>query len=168
MSQGSDVSGWRRQLEAALDFDGTVDLVGVGNTMRGDDAVGIEIVSRLRSRLGGSPKGLKIHPAALMPERLLSKIASSSHRAMVFDAVEASRPPGSIVCRRLSETKYGFFATHNVPLKLIPGMEPRLRDFYIVGVQPASLGVGEGISDAAARAVESIVKFFTERAEGQG
>ena len=162
---GDDIGGWRRQLDAALEFDGTVDLIGVGNPIRGDDAVGVEIVSRLRSKLGGSPKGMKIHPADRMPERLLSRVASTGDRAIVFDAVEASQPPGAIVCGRLSDTKYGYFATHNIPLKLVPGLEARLGDFYVVGVQPESLELREGVSDAARKAIELIVDFFEERME---
>ncbi|MDG7011083.1 MAG: hydrogenase maturation protease [Nitrososphaerota archaeon] len=154
--------GWRLQLGKALRFEGTVDLVGVGNPIRGDDAVGLEVVSRLRSAHGSSPRGIKIHPAEQMPERLLSKLASTSDRVIVFDAVEASLPPGAIVCRSLGDAKHGFFATHNVPLKLIPGLGPRLADFYVVGVQPESLEVTEGISDAAAEAVDGIADFFAE------
>ena len=162
---GQELGGdWRSALGGALEFSGTIDLVGVGNPIRGDDGVGIEIASMLRSKLRGA-RGLKVHPAAQMPERLLSRLASTAQRVILFDAVEADRPPGAIVCRKLRESRYGFFATHNVPLKLVPGLAARLDDFYVVGVQPESLEVKEGISDAARAAVGTIVEFFVARSE---
>lgn len=163
MSEQQDDQEWRRMLEEALRFEGPVDLVGVGNTIRGDDAFGVEVISRLRSSPSGSPQGIRVHPAAQMPERLLSKLASTVGRLIVFDSVEVSRPPGTMVCRRLGDTRYGFFATHNVPLKLIPGLGPRLADCYVVGVQPESLEVKEGLSAPVQAAVETIVGFFAGR-----
>jgi hydrogenase maturation protease len=162
-SEPSGSPRWISVLGDALDCDFTVDLVGVGNDIRQDDALGLEISSRLRSRLGRSPKRLKVHPPVKMPERLLSKLASTSRRVVIFDAVETSKPPGTIVCRKLGDTKYGFFATHNVPLKLIPGIEERLGDFYIVGVQPERLEVGEGLSSVVDLAVDKIVNYIASR-----
>lgn len=159
--------GWRHSLGQALQCDRPIDLVGVGNLLRGDDAVGIEVASRLRSRLGRSQKRFKVHPASQTPEMVLSKLAATAARVVVFDAVEASSPPGTIVCSSLGDTKYGFFATHNVPLKLVPGVGSRLDDFYVVGVQPLSLEVTEGLSEAAGRAADAIVDFIAATAEGR-
>jgi hydrogenase maturation protease len=136
-------------------------MLGVGNPIRGDDGVGLAIASELRQTLGPRPSGrLRIHGEARSPERILAKIASSAGRIVIFDAVEASRAPGDIVCCRLSESKYGYFATHNIPLRLIPGLESRADDTYLVGVQPLSLEVGEGLSpvvrDSAARIVAAV------------
>lgn len=165
MSERKTDREWSRQLDDALRSDGVVHLVGVGNPVRGDDAAGIEVASRLRSRLGRSPRGMKVHPDVPMPERLLSALASTTDRVVIFDAVEASLPPGSIVCRRLGDSKYGFFATHNVPLRLVPGLEQRLGDFYVVGIQPESLEVREEISDSVNAAIDDVVDFFAEREE---
>jgi hydrogenase maturation protease len=154
---------WRNVLEEALDCDFAVDLVGVGNDIRQDDALGLEISSRLRSRMGRSPGRLKVHRPTQMPERLISKLASTSRRVVIFDAVETSKPPGTIVCSKLGDTKYGFFATHNVPLKLVPGLEERLGDFYVVGVQPERLEVGEGLSAIVDLAVDKIVDYIASR-----
>ena len=162
-----DGSDWQRRLEGALGGGRVVDLVGLGNTLRGDDAVGLEILSRLRSRLGRAPKRVRLHPQSPMPERLLSRLSAAAARVIVFDAVEASKPPGTIVCSGLGDTKYGYFATHNVPLRLIPGLESRLEDYYIVGVQPQSMGVGEGLSEPVSRAADRVVGFIA-REVGEG
>lgn len=133
--------------------------------MREDDGAGLQISSRLRSRLRrrGPLRRVRIHPPTQMPERLLSRLASTSGRVVIFDAVEAARPPGTIVCSKLADTKYGFFATHNVPLKVVPGLQERLDDFYIVGIQPERLGVGEGLSAAVDLAVDEVVDYIASR-----
>ena len=133
-------------------------LVGVGSELRKDDAAGLAIVSDLISMLGPAPApDLKIHGVSSSPERLLSKLSSETGKIVIFDAVEASRDPGDVVFCSLSDTKYGFFATHNVPIRLVPGLAARERDIRLVGVQPGSLEVGEGLTEPVRKSVEQIV-----------
>jgi len=146
-----------------------VHIVGVGNPIRQDDAVGLEIVSSLRRRLGARPSpNFIIHPPSPMPERLLSRVASSGGRMMVFDAVQANRAPGAVVSARLSDTKYGYFATHNIPLRLIPGVSAGLDRSLLVGVQPGWLDVGEELSAAVKEAKGRVVAAVDAMIGGTG
>jgi len=147
--------------------EGTTHVLGVGNPIKQDDGVGIEVVSSLRRRLGfASRKGVKLHASSSNPEGLISNLASKGEKIMVIDAVEAQKDPGAIVCARLSETKFGFFATHNIPLKLIPGVAENAAEILLVGIQPDSVGVGEGLSDvvkkSSTRLVEMIASVLEE------
>ena len=155
---------WRKRLrETIADGRHPVHLVGVGNELKSDDAAGVEIASTLRSKLGASPApGVKIYPCTPMPERLLSKLASGEGRVVVFDAVEASAKPGEVVFRPMADTQYGFFATHNIPLRLVPGLEDRMGDFFLVGIQPASLDVGFGLSEKVQGSVNEVVAVVEE------
>jgi hydrogenase maturation protease len=157
-------ANWRERLRDTIaDPSRPVHLVGVGNELRTDDGAGLEIVSCLRSELGGAPApGVKIHASSPTPERLLAKLASGEGRIVVFDAVEASASPGHVVFRPMADTRYGFFGTHNIPLKLVPGLADRLDDVFLVGVQPASLEVGMGLSEAAQKSVREIVAVVSE------
>ncbi|HUI24186.1 MAG TPA: hydrogenase maturation protease [Nitrososphaerales archaeon] len=140
-----------------------VHLMGVGNELRTDDAVGLEIASSLRRKLGMTPApGVKIYTSTPAPERLLSRLASARGRIVVFDAVEASATPGEVVFRCMADTQYGFFGTHNIPLRLVPGLEGRLGDVLLVGVQPATLEVGWGLSEAVSESVREIVSVVAE------
>jgi len=124
------------------------------------------IASELRRTLGATPaKGYRIHKTTPTPELLLSKLALKSGRIFIFDAVEASKKPGEIVCTTLSESKYGYFATHNIPLKLIPGLDSRSDDVYLVGVQPLALEIGEGLSDVVADSAARVVATVTSALE---
>jgi hydrogenase maturation protease len=124
------------------------------------------VVSSLRRRLGpASRKAIRVHGLSPNPERTISDLASKGERIVVIDAVEAQRKPGTIVCARLSETKFGFFATHNVPLRLVPGVAENAADTYVVGIQPDSVGVGEGLSDVVKGSSKKLVAMITSLVE---
>jgi hydrogenase 3 maturation protease len=149
--------------------DHTVHLVGVGNLIRRDDGVGLEVVSKLRKALGPRPTPkLRIHAPSLNPERIMSRVASKGDSLIVFDAVEANKRPGSIVCASLDDTKFGFFATHNIPLKLVPGVSESLDKMHVVGIQPESVDVGEGLSDIVRMASDRLVATITDIERGCG
>jgi hydrogenase maturation protease len=99
------------------------------------------------------------------PERMISDLASKGERIVVIDAVEARKKPGAIVCARLSETKFGFFATHNVPLRLVPGVAENAADTYVVGIQPDSVGIGEGLSDVVKESSVKLVAMIASLVE---
>ncbi len=155
---GSRVDGWQVELASWIKGAASpVHLVGVGNPIKRDDAAGLEVISTLRRIFGGSaPPSTKIHAATRSPERVLSKLALSGERVVVFDAVEAEREPGAIVCASLGDTKFGYFATHNIPLKLVPGVAEKRDQICIVGIQPESLEVGEGLSEPVRIAVATV------------
>jgi hydrogenase maturation protease len=155
--------GWRSKLHSVLAAQGSVNLVGVGNPIRSDDGVGLAIVSQLRSKLGHHPVGrVTIHGPSFMPERILSKVASEGGTVLIFDAVEATRNAGAVICGALRDTKYGYFATHNIPLRLVPGLAERADCVYVVGVQPGSLEVGEGLTPAVSASANLVVNAVAE------
>lgn len=134
--------------------------------MRSDDGVGLEVIRELRSALSSVPApGVKVHPVSPMPERTISRLASEGGRMLIFDAVEAAKEPGDIVFCKLADTKYGFFATHNIPFRIVPGLAAMENDVYILGVQPESLEVGEHLSEPVCASVERIVTEFADLVE---
>jgi hydrogenase maturation protease len=160
---------WRRELsKCILGSAVPVHLVGVGNPIRHDDAAGLELVTTLRRRLHQAGRGrLRIHPASSSPERLLTRLASEGEQVIVFDAVEARREAGAIVCARLGDTKFGYFATHNVPLRLVPGVSEESGRIFLVGIQPGSLEVGEGLSEPVMAALEELSAAIVSIVEGE-
>jgi hydrogenase maturation protease len=143
-------------------------MVGVGNPIKQDDALGIDLVSRLRRLLGSEPlPGVKIHPPMLSPERLLVRLSTKKGRIVLFDAIEAGRPPGTIVCAKLEETKFGYFATHNIPLRVLPSMRNLDGKVRVIGIQPAAVDVGEGLSSevkaSCERLIAAVVKIVEAR-----
>ena len=133
-----------------------IHFVGVGNTLRRDDAAGVQVVSSLGRRLGHAlPPWVKLHTSEA-PERTLSGIPPGDG-VVLFDAVRSKFAAGSVVCTTLDDTRYGFFATHNIPLRLIPGLAERQDTAYVIGIEPESIEVGEGLSPAVERSVDALV-----------
>lgn len=161
--------GWEQGLARCLVDDGVaVHIVGVGNSIRQDDAAGLIAVRRLLRQLGSTPsRHLTIHPESSSPERLLSKLAEGEGRVIVVDAVDAGAEAGGIVLGRLSETSSGYYATHNLPLKLIPGIADRLDAVYLLGIQPAALDVGEGLSPPVEASVDRLVSKIASLVRGE-
>jgi hydrogenase maturation protease len=133
-------------------------LVGVGNPIKKDDSVGLFIVAKLRRKLGARPnKLIRIHPP-LTTELLFSKISLRTGSLIIFDAVEQNSAPGSIVFANIVDTRFGYFATHNVPLNL----SERMANIFVLGIQPDDIEVGEGLSEVAlCSANEVIAKLET-------
>ena len=139
-----------------------IHFVGVGSVLRHDDAAGLKVVASIGRRLGATlPDWVKVHQKE-PPERTLSRIPAKEG-VVVFDAVEANMEAGGIVCTTLADTKYGFFGTHNIPLKVIPGLAERPDTVYVIGIQPQSLEVGEGLSPVVRRSVKALVEEVVER-----
>jgi hydrogenase 3 maturation protease len=156
---------WQSPLEELLEKHGPVHLVGAGNPIRKDDAVGLFIASELRKRLGSRPNKLfRIYGSSIPPERLLAKIESGA--IIMFDAVEHNSKPGSIIFARLEDTRFGFFATHNIPFKLIPGLSKNLGNAFVLGIQPGNIEIGEGLSEEVLNSANEVVEKLQRIIEG--
>ena len=131
--------------------------VGVGNPLRGDDGVGVQLALLLRQALRGrGVRRVKVHGPTSSPERTLSSVPRSEG-LVIFDAIEARVEPGRILCASLGSTEFGFFATHNVPLRIIPGVSERKDGVFVIGIEPESLDVREGLSVRARESAEALV-----------
>jgi hydrogenase maturation protease len=160
---------WEVELTDLLEDAGTpLHLVGVGNPLRRDDSVGLHIVSRLVTKLGRRPRrNLFVHPPASTPERLLSRVDCAKGRVLIFDAVASGGQPGRVILASLDDSKFGYFATHNVPIRVLPGVAANPSNVYVAGIEPESLDVGEELSEAVLASANSI-SAVVESALGGG
>jgi hydrogenase maturation protease len=154
---------WAAKLrDVLLDARTPLHLIGAGNPLRRDDSVGLELISHLVARLGKNPrKNVLLHTPEVAPERLLSRIDCGKERVLIFDAVASGRQPGQVILATLDDSKFGYFATHNVPIKMIPGVAENPANVYVAGIEPESLEVGEGLTrtvSASARKVSAVVE----------
>ena len=136
-------------------------LIGVGNPMRKDDGLGIRIITGLRKRCGHTPDFVKIHPPSDKVESLKSGIDYTKEKALIFDAVEFDSLPGSIIFSKLNDSRFGFFGTHNIPIRALPNVSSHLNNLLILGIQPGNLEVGEGLSYPVGKSVEEVVSAIT-------
>jgi len=143
--------------------------VGLGNRSLGDDGVGVALAERLAAR-GVRP----VFIAGTNPERWTSRIAQSGARQAVFlDAVEFGGEPGSVALWEGAELRSRFpqISTHKLSLSALATFLERAAGMraWVLGVQPAALTSGAGLSPAAAKTVDLLADWIApERIETAG
>ncbi|RLF10310.1 MAG: hydrogenase 3 maturation endopeptidase HyCI [Thermoprotei archaeon] len=114
-------------------------LLGVGNPLRGDDAVGPLFARRVRKF---KPSWVLVLDCGSNPENYTGSIRrfKPSH-VVVVDAVEAGKPPGSIELYSEDELAGLTLDTHKPSLRLLATYikESINSEFLLIGIQPKRL-----------------------------
>lgn len=132
-------------------------LVGVGNPLRRDDGVGPWIAGAVRERAIGTR--LSVVDAQDVPENFVPGIARSDCRSVVFiDAVAAEGAPGTVVFGPLAEFgEAESFSTHKLALSFSAKfLEAAGKAVFLLGIVPADLTFGEGLTAEVGRAAASV------------
>jgi hydrogenase maturation protease len=142
-------------------------VIGVGNPVRGDDAVGTEVVRRLPSSIGAVPSSGD-------PSGIIAEMADAEE-AIIVDAIRSGRPAGTVIVtdvRRhpIAVTKvpstHGMGLADALELARILGTLPRR--VWLVGVEVGSLSVGAALTPEAeagiGRAVAAVCRLCGEAA----
>jgi len=153
---GRGVRSKDRGLGAPLS-DGRSLVIGLGNSLRGDDGIGPAVVSELRR---GVSAGIDLIESA--GNDLLELLATDPiERIVVVDAADLGQAPGC--WRRLSpeelsaicdELAHGMGLVHSLELLVALGLRPAPITIY--AVQPAAVGWGPGLSREARRGVRDV------------
>ena len=129
-------------------------VVGVGNVLRGDDGAGPEVIALLGGRID-----LPIVDASEVPENYGGWVVKESLDSVVFvDAVEFGGEPGEFRIIPLQKLLVSASSTHRLSLHyVIRYLEEEWGgDAVLVGVQPKSLRLGEGLSAEVAEGVRKL------------
>ena len=132
-------------------------LVGVGNPLRRDDGVGPWVAAAVRKAAPGP--GLSVFDVQDVPENFVHPIARSACRNVVFiDAVAAAGAPGTLVFGPLAEfAEAESFTTHKLALSFSGKfLEAAGKKVYLLGIVPADLEFGEGLTAEVERAAASL------------
>ncbi len=140
-------------------------VIGVGNVMRGDDGAGPETV-HLLERLGFP---LPTADATEVPENYGGWVPKQELEAVVFvDAVEFGGDPGECRVIPLEKLMVSASSTHRLSLHytILYLRDEWEGDAILVGIQPKSLTLGEGLSEEAAAGIERLAGLPNEAARG--
>jgi hydrogenase 3 maturation protease len=135
-------------------------LIGVGNTLRGDDGFGPELVARL-----ADIARCQLIDGAETPEDHLETIVSQSPDAvLIADAVAFGGRPGDAALLEPPQLgKRIAISTHTMPLAIfiqylqekLPGVK-----IAILGVQPRQIEFGKKISPEGAATIERLADIL--------
>lgn len=137
-------------------------VVGVGQTLRGDDGAGPAIARRLAAQL--ADPALQVMDAGHAPENCLGRIVSHRPDVILFmDAIRGDGAPGDIIWLPAEASDSVGGSTHTLSLAMLGcylAAETGAAVF-VLGIVPAHLGFGEGLSPAVAAAVERVAETLT-------
>ena len=139
---------------------GRICFVGLGNEDLGDDAFGIKLAEALRSF-----ERSDVVIAGTDPEKFTGSIAGTRPDTVVLlDAVEISGEPGSLVFMDATQVKsrYPQISTHRISLgTLATWIETQTgAKVRLIGMKPASLRPGAGLSEAVKNGIKNIVEIL--------
>ena len=135
-------------------------IVGVGNPMRGDDAVGPAVAAGLRALV---PHGVRVVQCEGEPTALMDAWAGA-RRVILVDAVTSAAPPGSVVRMEASEeglpARLFARSTHLVgiveAIELARALGTLPEQVVVYGVEAGTFVPGEALSRQVAHAVEVV------------
>ncbi len=128
-------------------------IVGMGNTLKADDAAGPLVCEQLRrSRIAA-----ELIDAGTVPENYIQRIIKKAPRnLLIIDAIDFAASPGTIKVFKLDQLKSMVFSTHTLSPHLFVDMIAQAIkvDVYFIGIQPAQTGLGQPVSAEVSRAVQ--------------
>lgn len=148
-------------------------VLGLGNPLCGDDGLGVAAVEELGRRYRAPPGALFLDGGTLGLSLL--PFLEDAEQAILVDAVRDDAPPGTLV--RLSGTEVrpaveSRLSVHQVGVADLVGAADLLgrlpRRLVLLGLVPASLDLGVGLSPEVAPRLGALVEAVAAEAQALG
>ncbi|MBS7623708.1 hydrogenase maturation peptidase HycI [Candidatus Bathyarchaeota archaeon] len=142
-------------------------LAGVGNPLRGDDGLGVEVAARLAGRV---PQDTMVVDCGTVPESHLGPISRYQPSHILFlDAADLGLRPGRVRLIMPEQITGLNVSTHNLPMSILTKyLRGQTRaDIAFLVIQPSNTGFGEDMSpevvDSVRRVAELIERILRAR-----
>ena len=141
---------------------GKIVLFGIGNTLRGDDALGPMLVEMLR----GKVNAVCIN-AEGSPENFLGKVIKEDpDTLLIIDAVYLNAGPGEYRLLAPEELEDSVSTTHDIPLTMLIDYlrSEKNMSIYILGIEPQHLDLGRKVSLKVKQTIILLKEMITNTA----
>ena len=146
---------------------GKVVILGMGNTLRSDDAAGSLLAARIKDRVSYT-----FYDAGQSPENYLEKIIKEKpDTILIIDAVDFGGKPGEFRLMEARDLKtVNLFSTHNASISLaINYLKNNLQaDIIILIIQPKGISFGEGLSQQISETLNRLENCFYDTDKEKG
>jgi hydrogenase 3 maturation protease len=135
-------------------------ILGIGNRLCGDDAVGSILAERLEQKLE-----IPIIDAGDVPENYLGPLeASGAELVLLLDAADLGASPGDLALIEMDQLKEMDISTHASNLALLFKVIPEARrpDAVLVAIQPGQTEAGLGLSRSVELAMEGLERMLVK------
>jgi hydrogenase maturation protease HycI len=141
-------------------------IVGIGNTLRGDDSAGPLVCEQLRELNVCAD----VVDTATVPENYIQSIIKKAPRnLLIVDAIDFNAPPGTIEIFKPEQLNPFVFSTHILsPRVFVDMIHSQIDvDVCLIGIQPAQTDIGQALSvqvaDAIQRLSQTLIEIFPPR-----
>jgi hydrogenase 3 maturation protease len=144
-------------------FKGRTVFVGIGNELRSDDGIGPLVIERLRDRVDCTCIN-----AGQVPENSFGAIVKEQpDTVVIIDAVQLFMKPGSYQLLKEEDILKTGFSTHTLsPAVFMQYLrEASDADVYLLGVQPRSTELGQGLTAPLEDSLDELVNLIAEARE---
>ncbi len=144
-------------------------VIGLGNSLRGDDGIGPQIIQNLVNE--GAGNYYDLCDAGSDPFDILEKLLQPEP-VLVIDCARMGLKPGSV--RRISAKETGFpestygLSLHGFNLADVWKMAQTMgveNDLIVIGVEPEKMNFNTGLSVAVQKSIPTIMNMVREEAE---
>lgn len=158
------LNSWQASIRRLLnrpEADSRIAIVGIGNSLRSDDAAGI-MVARALMEFGvlRDLDSVLVMDAGHAPENGTSQLRRfAPDVVLLIDAAEMGEAPGTIRLIEMAEIEGMSASTHSLPLSILAKYLVLEHDCQValLGIQPGFTQVGEEITGRVEQAVCEIV-----------
>ena len=137
-------------------------ILGIGNPMRGDDAIGVEVIKMLRGRV---PSCVKLLECQTVPENFIGDIIrfKPSHVLMI-DAGQFGAGPGETRLFPPERISGIAISTHNMPLRILSRIleETVSANVLLLAIQPKNTSFDEAMSLEVLETAKAVADMLSE------
>ncbi len=143
-------------------------ILGVGNTMRGDDGAGSIISQEFAKKISEFDpllKDWKSVDGALLPENYTSVIKKESpDKLFIVDVCNMERPYGAYHYIKLEKLLGSYqFNAHSAPIKLfIDYLSDHIGEIIMIGIQPKNMNMFDPVSDEVEKSIKEIIDILSK------
>jgi hydrogenase maturation protease len=144
-------------------------IIGLGNALRGDDAVGLLAARRLSSRVGERTHVIEAEMAGME----ILDLMTDARVVILIDAVQSGQGPGTIHrldasagpigSRLVSHSTHAMSPADTIELARTLGVLPPIVILY--GVEVGDTGAGRSLSPEVARSLDEVVERVWRESE---
>lgn len=135
--------------------DSSTVIMGIGNTLKGDDAAGPLVCERLKNQNISAD----VIDAATVPENYIQIIIKKSPRNLiVIDAVSFDAAPGAIKVFRTEQLDSMIISTHTLSPRVFIDMirQSIALEVIFIGIRPGQTQLGSPVSTQVSRAIDEL------------
>jgi hydrogenase 3 maturation protease len=152
---------WQKQLHGFVHPESLI-VIGLGNTDRADDGVGIQIVTHLKIHF---PEEVFLETEQSVEGLVLDCLEKKSVRSVLFiDAVDFNGKPGQVQIFTADDIEKltPFMTTHKVPIGFLMGLIQKAgKQPFLLGIQPKSLIWLGDITEEVHKVIDEMTDFLT-------